>query len=260
MYEKELETGTNQTMAPRSSPDRATDRRQPRDVIGSIPIPRPSHRVLVVLCMDTSYSMRGEAIGRLNDALAGWARSMHGGEKMAATTEFALITFGAGGVRKWRGDESFDPRSDRTPFVPADGFRPPTLIADGVTPLVEAVRLSISVIEARKRQLAQEKVTWKRPLVWLVTDGRPTDDEGKPTTEWRPLASEIRGLEAAQKLALFAIGIPPIDDQGQETLREFAPERNMIYGRFDFSDILLQLDRSVEDPNYKLRGYQPRQA
>ncbi|ONH33722.1 hypothetical protein BL254_19170 [Protofrankia sp. BMG5.30] len=216
--------------------------------------------MLVVLCMDTSYSMRGEAIDRLNDALAGWARSMQAGEKMARTTEFALITFGAGGVRKWRGSESFDPRSDRTPFVPAHSFQPPKLIADGVTPLVEAVRLSISVIEARKRQLARDRVTWKRPLVWLVTDGRPTDDQGHPSSDWRPLAGEIRGLEANQKLALFAIGIPPIDDQGQATLRELAPERNMMYGRFDFSDILVQLDRSVEDPNYKLRGYQPRQA
>ena len=222
------------------------------DAIDGIFIPPPSHRVLVVLCMDTSFSMRGEAITKLNGALSTWAHTMNR-HSMAASTEFALITFGAGGVRKWRGDESFDPRSDRTPFVSAKEFRAPVLTADGVTPMAAAVRLGVDVIEARKRQLTQERVTWRRPLLWLVTDGRPTDEQGHFTADWQPLVPEIRALEQARKLTLFGIGIPPIDSAGQETLRQLAPENYRIYGEFDFNDILILLERSVEDPNRSIR-------
>jgi len=222
------------------------------DVIDGISIPPPNYRVLVVLCVDTSSSMRGEAISRLNDALQGWAHSMNS-HSMAASTEFALITFGAGGVLKWRGTESFDPRSDRTPFVSAREFTAPVLAADGVTPLTKAVRLGIDVIEARKRQLTQERVTWRRPLMWLVTDGRPTDDRGHFSSDWQPLAGEIRALEQRRKLTLFAIGVPPIDDVGQETLRQLAPANYRIYGQFDFNEILVLLERSVEDPNRSIR-------
>jgi uncharacterized protein YegL len=228
-------------------------------VVDQIRIPTPNQRVLVVLCMDTSYSMRGEAIDRLNEALRGWSVSI-GKHSMAAATEFALITFGANGVRKWRGPESFDPRSDRTPFIPAAEFRPPTLVADGVTPLAAAVRLSVDVIEARKRQLRQQRINWRRPLVWLVTDGRPTDETGNFSADWKPLVGEIRALERDRKLTLFAIGIPPIDAEGQNTLRELAPNNYRIYGDFDFNDILVQLDRSVEDPSRSIRDATWRQV
>jgi uncharacterized protein YegL len=228
-------------------------------MVDRIPIPAPNQRVLVVLCMDTSYSMRGEAINRLNEAMQGWSRSM-GNHSMAAATEFALITFGADGVRKWRGGESFDPRSDRTPFMPAKEFRPPRLTADGVTPLTAAVRLSVDVIEARKRQLQQQRINWRRPLIWLVTDGRPTDDAGNFTADWKPLVGEIRTLERNRKLTLFAIGIPPIDDEGQNTLRELAPDNYRIYGEFDFNDILILLERSVEDPTRSIRDAPWKQA
>src|SRR5215468_8305181 len=108
----------------------------------------------------------------------------------------------------------------------------PRITASKVMDFVVAGGLSILVIVAPHRQLAKEKVTWRRPLIWLVTDGRPTDDLGYPSLDWQPLVGEIRRLEAGQKLTLFVIGIPPIDDQGQDVLRRLAPERNMIYGEF----------------------------
>ena len=56
-----------------------------------------AQRLPIALCLDTSQSMTGEPIARLNDAIAGFARDLRNDVHLSAAAELAIVTFGAGG-------------------------------------------------------------------------------------------------------------------------------------------------------------------
>src|SRR5215472_9240894 len=89
----------------------------------------------LVLALDTSLSMRGDAIRVVNDTLARTADELHRNPSFKYTVRVATITFGYGGVLLWRGNRTV--AADEDPFVDAADWDPPLLEAAGVTPLAE---------------------------------------------------------------------------------------------------------------------------
>jgi uncharacterized protein YegL len=191
-------------------------------------------RLSVCLLVDTSQSMRGpdpalgkpapttgRPIDQLNEALRQWASEIKKDARLVHRLELALISFGSGGVVVHGSD------APEGPFRPAAEFAPETLTASGVTPMFDAIREAIQLVERRKVELDGAALQRFRPLIFLVTDGQPTDAKGNdlPPTEWQPIARQIATLEEGKKLALFAAGV---DQANVELLRALAPQGSFM--------------------------------
>jgi uncharacterized protein YegL len=124
----------------------------------------------------------------------------------ALRVEVAIIPFG-GTVRP------IDVRSDTStafdaaqPFVTVDGFDPPILTAGGDTPMGAAVRQGLQLLRERKEIYKQNSVDYFRPWIFLLTDGKPTD-------EWLTGSLQLREEEARKGVIFFAVGVEGADLQ-----------------------------------------------
>jgi uncharacterized protein YegL len=171
---------------------------------GSIEIARP---VIAVALLDVSGSMTGGSITALVEALGRWVRDAASGldaraselDARASEVLLAVVTFGgAHEVKVLSGSRQVDPGA----FVPVGTFDTSSISVDdpnGTTPLVDAVKTGLELVAVMKRWLReqQHRQYW-RPLVWLVSDGAPTDRDGStrsPTPELEAFQVELRAWE-----------------------------------------------------------------
>jgi CheY-like chemotaxis protein len=94
-------------------------------------------------------------------------------------------------------------------WTDAMDFTPPELLAGGLTPLGAAMRCALDEVESQKSEMRTAGVSYKRPIVMLLSDGEPTDD-------WRQIAADCKSAETAHKVNIMAIGIG--DKANKETL------------------------------------------
>src|SRR5690242_10951353 len=85
----------------------------------------PENRCPVILLLDTSASMAGEPIQELNRGMEVFKDDLLKDTQASLSAEVAIITFG--------------PVKLIQDFSTVDYFTPPTLVADGVTPMGEAI-------------------------------------------------------------------------------------------------------------------------
>jgi uncharacterized protein YegL len=176
-----------------------------------------------VLVLDTSGSMHGAPIDGLNASVANLPSELKADPLAMKRVEVAVVTF--------------PPVHTAQPFASAEQFAPPTLIAEGSTPLGAAVKHALSLIEERKTFYRAQHLEWFRPWIFLITDGAP--DFGD---DWRGAAAMAREAIAGNKVALFAVGVPGAD---MEVLREFSnrPPINLVGLRF--GEMFQWLSRSL---------------
>lgn len=190
-------------------------------------------RVSVVMLLDTSQSMgNGEPPARpidsLNDALRLWGPELARHPELRRSGEIAIITFGHGGVQLHNLQGTGAPASFRNAFVPAGSFQPPVLHASGVTPMLDAIRLAVPLVNDRKDHLRQQGVQIRfRPLIWMISDGAPTDAEGNRSRDWRSIIPTLREGEAERRFLFFAIGVGA--GANEEVLRGLAPASTYLY-------------------------------
>lgn len=175
----------------------------------------PEPRCAVALVLDTSGSMHGRAIAELNAGLQSLATALKADTLASLRVEIGVLTFG-GGVRV------LDPAGGATaPADPADAFTTvdrfvaPTLVADGETPMGEAVGRALALLRARKERYRANGIDYFRPWLLLVTDGRPTD------RGWEAAADEARAEEGRRGVSLYAVGVEGAD---MRTLARFCGE------------------------------------
>jgi uncharacterized protein YegL len=183
-----------------------------------------------------------DAIGELNRALQAWRDELRNDANLRRIGEIALVTFGAGGVK------TIDPAGGRDqvaePFVPIDQFNPPPLHAAGYSPMVTAIKRATAIVDSRRRTLNRSGIQMAyRPLVYLLTDGAPSDENGRPCGLWRHLAPELRRQEDQQDLRFFAFGVRGADP---EVLRELAPQTYYQVNGTDFTQVLGAVRQSIE--------------
>ena len=152
-------------------------------------IENPESRCPCVLLLDTSGSMAGRPIDELNQGLQTFAQDVKNDVLASRRVECAIITFGT----------SVNLACD---FITADQFSPPSLSADGATPMGEAVNMAIDLIKARKQIYKQNGVAYYRPWVLLLSDGAPTD-----ASVWPNAAARAKREQQDKSLILFAIGV-----------------------------------------------------
>ena len=184
----------------------------------------PENRCPVVLLLDTSGSMAGEPIQELNRGIGIFKEDLLKDTQATLSAEVALVTFG--------------PVKLIQDFVTVDNFTPPTLLADGVTPMGQAIDYALDLLETRKATYKENGIQYYRPWVFLVTDGAPTDS-------WQRAARRIKEGEANGKFSFFAVAVEGAD---MNTLKQIAPpERPPVTLKgLDFSALFVWLSTSMK--------------
>ncbi len=196
----------------------------------------PEPRCPVVLLLDTSGSMQGKAVGELNDGLKAFKDAIQADRLAALRVEVAIIPFG-GHVKPVdvRADTrtAFDPQS---PFVTADSFAPPHLLANGDTPMGSAVRQGLQLLRDRKEVYKQNGIDYFRPWMFLITDGKPTDD-------WQAAAQQLREEENRKGVIFFSVGVEGAD---LGSLAQFSSQRSPLRLKgLAFSELFQWLSKSL---------------
>ena len=133
-------------------------------------------RLPVYLLLDCSGSMSGEPIAAMEMGLKTLMGDLRNDPQALETVWLSVITFASSA-------EQIIPLTDINDFLP------PELAASGTTALGEAVDLLADRIRTEVRVTrADQKGDWK-PLVFVLTDGEPTDDWQKSVENFR-----LRGL------------------------------------------------------------------
>lgn len=153
-------------------------------------VDNPTSRVAISLCLDASGSMSGEKIRELNSGVASFYRTINQDEIAKFSAEISIVTFG--------------PVQKETDFeTVATQPHPPVLQAAGDTPLGEAVKLSLDLLEDRKQQYKDNGVDYYQPWLVLMTDGQPTGSSSVLNAQ----IARVAKLAADRKLVVFPIGI-----------------------------------------------------
>lgn len=190
----------------------------------------PAQRCACVLLLDVSASMSGRPLDELNAGLATFRDDLSADTLAMKSVEIGVVTFG--------------PAKVEVPFTSALTFDPPTLHAQGDTPMGAAITQALNMVEERKRVYRAHGISYFRPWVFLITDGAPTD-------QWQAAANAIREGEAAKKFAFFAVGVNGAD---MDTLGKISTRAPLALNGLNFRELFLWLSGSLHDVSRSTPG------
>ncbi len=190
-------------------------------------IDNSDERAPLVLVLDCSGSMQDDnKIGLLNEGLKTLATELKNDPIAARCGRVLVISFG--------GDNNVELMGD---WTDAMDFNPPELMAGGMTPMGAAMRCALDEIEAQKGQMRSAGVSYKRPIVMLLSDGEPTD-------EWQQVAADCKAAESAHKVNVMAIGIG--DQANRDILGAFSNKGALNLKGLRFKELFIWLSRSIQ--------------
>jgi uncharacterized protein YegL len=177
----------------------------------------PERRCPVVLVLDTSASMTGDPIAQVNEGLRQFEQQIKEDALAALRVELAIVTFG-GWVRVIdpRTGQPLDPPDPAAAFATVDHFTAPTLVAEGNTPMGEAVTTALGLLRGRKDLYKAGAIGYYRPWLMLIGDGQPTD------SGWEAAAAAAVAEEGRNGVTVFPIAV---DKAEVATLGRFSSTR-----------------------------------
>ena len=226
----------------------------------------PTTRVPVCLCLDTSGSMgriiggdteaTGQqiykdgqmwnvvtggisAIDELTEGVKAFYQELRNDEVAQYSAEVCIVTFGG---TKPQLIVDFA-NIDRQPELPQ-------LIADGDTPMGEAVNLALDCLEKRKREYQEKGVDYYQPWLVLMTDGAPVGSD--PAELERSIQRTVEMVNS-KKLTIFPIGIG--NEADMNTLARFSPQRTPLHLKeMHFKEFFQWLSQSVSRTSMSMPG------
>jgi uncharacterized protein YegL len=181
----------------------------------------PEPRCPCLLLLDISGSMGGRPIAELNAGLVAFRDELAADALAVKRVEIGVVTFG--------------PVRVELPFQGAANFDPPTLTAQGDTPMGAAIKQGLDLVKQRKIDYRANGISYYRPWVFLITDGAPTD-------EWQSAAALIKEGESSKSFAFFAIGV---QGANMGVLRQISERDPLRLDGLRFRDMFLWLSTSL---------------
>lgn len=126
----------------------------------------------VYLLLDTSGSMFGEPMEAVKNGMQMLLSSLRQDPYALETVHLGVITF----------DNS---AKQLSPLTELSAFQMPSLKAGGQTSMGEALELLCERVDAEVAKTTPEKKGDWKPLVFMMTDGAPTDDIAKGIEEMK---------------------------------------------------------------------------
>lgn len=185
-------------------------------------VDNPEPRCACLLLLDVSGSMQGAPIAALNQGLAVFKDELASDDLAMKRVEVGIVTFG--------------PVKIESPFVGAVTFYPPSLSAQGDTPMGAAIKQGFSLVRQRKDEYRAAGVSYYKPWIFLITDGAPTD-------EWQSAAAQVREEEANGAAAFFAIGV---QGANMDILKQIAVRQPLSLDGLKFRELFQWLSNSMK--------------
>ena len=183
-------------------------------------------RVPVCLCLDTSNSMSGPRINKLNAGIKDFKTMLCEDLKARMATDLCIVTFNSF-VRC---------AMDFTPILKAEM---PTFTASGQTYLGEAVEYALNMLENRKAFYKQNGYQYNQPILFILSDG---DGNGDPDAYARA-AERVRNLSANRKLSAYGIAMDTRSNLNE--LTEITDREALMLDTTKFNEFFVWLSQSV---------------
>lgn len=190
----------------------------------------PEPRCPCLLLLDVSGSMNGRPLDELNAGLMTFRDELAADALAMKRVEVGIVAFG--------------PVRVESPFTGASTFYPPTLRAQGDTPMGAAITQALKMVEDRKLEYRASGISYYRPWVFLITDGVPTDS-------WEAAAAAVREGETSKKFAFFAIGVKAAD---LNILRQISVREPLSLDGLKFRELFSWLSSSLRSVSRSTPG------
>ena len=201
-------------------------------------------RTPCVLLLDTSYSMDGDKIRRLNAGFQAFCRDILSNPMARQSVELCVITFG--------------PVQLRSDFSLLSDLGDLRFTAEGATPLKQAMELAMLKVTERKQIYNQHGISYYRPWIFLLTDGEPTDVQGRESSSFRQLLHPLELAAREKKFMLFTVGIE-VSEEGREVLNDLSRPfkgRCLDLDNLKFEEMFLWLSGSLTRVSQSTPGQQ----
>jgi uncharacterized protein YegL len=203
----------------------------PETVEMNVAVGEGMRRLPVYLLLDTSGSMAGAPIQALRLGVEQFKKEVEGDPFAKESVYMGVITFGGEAQFVTKGLISFED------FV--EEFQSDSLSANGQTPLGQALWLLVESLDKDVKSSVKggEKGDWK-PLVFILTDGEPTD-------EWREPRQTILDRQTKKVINVITVGCGPRINQ--QNLKDIAigPTFNMDNDNASFKRFFQWVSQSV---------------
>ena len=181
-------------------------------------IDNSDQRTLCVLILDGSGSMSGQKIDALNAGLVSLQNSLQKDTVARGRVRLLILRVGD--------NNAVTVESDWTDAI---NFVAPTIEANGTTPLGGGLNLAMDKIDEE---------AYTRPLVWIITDGEPTD-----MPDWESAANRSVNYMRDKKIQVYCIGVEVVD---LTLLKMTQPGAHILQlANLDFSELFNFLSASV---------------
>ena len=181
----------------------------------------PEPRCPCILLLDTSSSMAGAPIEELNHGLAAYFDELLADSVASKRVEVAVVSFGG----------TVEVLLD---FALVSGVQQPTLEAEGITPMGEAIQTALSMLQDRKALYRANGISYYRPWVFLITDGGPTD-------EWQMAAELVQDGAKQNGFLFFSVGVAGANF---DVLKRISPTQPLQLKGLRFRDLFQWLSAS----------------